>query len=117
MAADNQKSIEITRAFKKNNKQPISTVPHKRAKSSIKAVIFTIQYNPLGPNISSIIKKHLLIIKDNTNLIEMFPKDSIFCAYKRFPNLRDLMVQAYPCSIKPLKEVHQDPGYSNCMKR
>ena len=46
----------------------------------------------------------------------MFHKDSIFYAYKRFPNLRDLMVQTDPYSIKPLKEVHQDPSCSNCMK-
>ena len=27
---------------------------------------------------------------------------TFFCAYKRFPNLRNLMVRAYPYSIKPL---------------
>ena len=91
LAAGNQKSKEITRAFEKNNKQPISTVQHKRAKSNIKPVVFTTQYNPLGPNISSIIE--------------------------RFPTLSDLMVKADPYSIKPLKEVHQDPGCRNCMKR
>ena len=117
LAAGNQKSKEITRAFEKNNKQPISTVQHQRAKINIKPVVFTTQYNPLGPNISSIIKKHLPIIKDNTNLIEMFPKDSIFCTYKRFPTFRDLMVKNDPYKIKPLKEVLQDPGCRNCMKR
>ena len=71
LAAGNQKPKEITRAFEKN-KQPISTVQHKRVKNNIKPVIFTTQYKRLGPNISSIIKKHLPIIKDNTNLIEIF---------------------------------------------
>ena len=47
----------------------------------------------------------------------MFPKDSIFCAYKRFPNLKDLVVRADPYSIKPLKEIDQNPGCSDCMKR
>ena len=73
--AGNQKSKEITRALEKNNKQPILTTQHKRAEGNIKPVIFTTQYNPLGPNISFIIKKHLPIIKNNTNLIEMFPKE------------------------------------------
>ena len=41
----------------------------------------------------------------------------MFCPYKRFPNLKDLMVHAYPYSIKPLKEIDQDPGSSGCMKR
>ena len=47
----------------------------------------------------------------------MFPKDSMFCAYKRFPNLKDLMVRADSYSIKPLKETDQNPGCSDCMKR
>ena len=126
LSAGNQKSKEIARALEKNNKQPISTSQHKRAKTNIKPVIFTTEDDPLSPNISFMIKKHLPIIKDNSNLIEMFPKEmgnisqgdvSIFCANKRFPNLRDLIVPADPYSIKPLKEVDQDPGCSNCTKR
>ena len=39
----------------------------------------------------------------------MFPKDAMLCAYKRFPNLKDLMVRYVPYSIKPLKEIDQDP--------
>ena len=46
----------------------------------------------------------------------MFPKDSMFCSYKRFPNLNDLMVRDDPYSIKPLKEIDQDPGCSDCMR-
>ena len=45
------------------------------------------------------IYKHLLIITDNPNLVDMFPKNSMFCAYKRFPNLKDLIVHADPYSI------------------
>ena len=117
MAEYNHKPTEIIGAFKKINNQPRSTVQQKRAKSKLKPVIFTTQYNPLGPNINSIIKKHLPIITDNPNLVEMFPKDSMFCAYKRFPNLKDLMVRADPYSTKPFKEIDQNPGCSDCIKR
>ena len=44
----------------------------------------------------------------------MFPEDSMFCAYKKLPNLKDLMVCSDPYSIKPLKEIDQDPGCSDC---
>ena len=47
----------------------------------------------------------------------MLLKDLIFCAYERFPNLKDIMVRADPCSIKPLKEIDQDPAWSYYMKR
>ena len=33
-----------------------------------------------------------------------------------FLNLRDLMMRADLYSIKTLKEVDEDPGYSDCMK-
>ena len=57
LAAHNHKPTEIIRAFEKINNQPRSTVQQKRAKSKIKPVICTTQYNPLGSNINSIIKK------------------------------------------------------------
>ena len=51
----------------------------------------------------------------------MFPEDSIFCAYKRSPNLKNLMVRANPYLIKPpsllYKTIDQDPGRSDCKKR
>ena len=117
MAACNHRPKELVRDFEKLNNQPRSTVQQKRGKSKIRPVIFTKQYNPLGPNINSIIKKHLLIIIDNPNLVEMFSKDSMLFACKRFPNLKDLMVRADPYSIKPLKETDQDPGCSDFKKR
>ena len=113
MTVPNHKPKQIIRAFEKINNQPRSTVLQKRA------VIFTTQYNPLGANINSIIKNSIIviIITDNPNLAGMFPKDSMFCAYKRFPNLKELMVRADHYSIKPLKEIDQDPGCIDCMKR
>ena len=113
MTVPNHKPKQIIRAFEKINNQPRSTVQQKRA------VIFTTQYNPLGANINSIIKNSIIviIITDNPNLAGMFPKDSMFCAYKRFPNLKELMVRADHYSIKPLKEIDQDPGCIDCMKR
>ena len=73
LAKCNHKSKQIIRAFKKINIQPRSTVQQKRAKKKKKKkVIFTTKYKPLGPNINSIIKKHLPVITDNPSLVEMF---------------------------------------------
>ena len=90
----NHKAKEILRAFEKFNNQPRSNIEEKGAKSKIKPAIFTTQYNPLGHNINCIIKKHPSIITDNLNLLDMFLKDSVFCAYQRFLNLSDLMMRA-----------------------
>ena len=82
MAERNHQPKEIIRAFKKINSQPRSKLQQKRAKSKAKPVIFTTQYNPVGRNINPIVKKPLPIIIDNPNLVEMFPKDSMFRACK-----------------------------------
>ena len=42
----------------------------------------------------------------------MFPKDSIFYTYKKFSNIKDIMMRVDACSIKPEKEVNQDPDCS-----
>ena len=78
MAKCNHKSKQIIRAFKKINIQSRSTVQQKRAKNkqtnkqTKKTVLFTTQYNPLGPNINSVFKKHLPVIIDNPRFVEMF---------------------------------------------
>ena len=58
--------------------------------------------------------KYLSITTDNPSLVKIFPKDSIFWTYKRFRNLKDLMVHTDPYSIRPLKEIDQDLGCSGC---
>ena len=93
------------------------TISKKQQKDNAKPVIFTTQYNPLISNTSSIIKRRLPVLTGNPSLIEMFPKDAIFCEYKTFPNLRDLMACADPYIIKPLKKVDQDPDCSDSTKR
>ena len=101
----NQRRLpELLKKIICNQDQPISK---KEQNNNAEPVIFTTQYNPLISNTSSIIKRHLPVPTGNPSLMEMFPKDSIFCAYKRFPNLRDLMVCADPYIIKPLKKVDQ----------
>ena len=82
LAERNHQPKEIIRAFKKISNQSRSKLQQKRAKSKVKPVIFTTQYNPVGPNINPIVKKPLPIIIDNPNLVEMFPNDSMFRACK-----------------------------------
>ena len=107
LVAGNYKQKGITRTFYKFNKQSKSTIQQKRLKSSIK----------LGPSINYIIKRYIPIIIGNPNLIDMFPKNSIFWAYKCFLSLKDVMVTGDSFIIKSLKEVDQDTCCNDCMKR
>ena len=65
MAERNHQPKEIIRAFKKISNQSRSKLQQKRAKSKVKPVIFTTQYNPVGPNINPIVKKSLPIIRQS----------------------------------------------------
>ena len=40
------------------------------------------QYNPLLPNIKTIIKKHLPVLHSNQNMLEIFPSNTINVTYK-----------------------------------
>lgn len=45
---------------------------------------------------------------DNWGLNEVFPRVSVFCAYIRFPDLKDLMICTNPYSTRLFKEIYQD---------
>ena len=49
------------------------------------------QYNPLLPNIKTIIKKHLPVLHSNQDMPKTFPSNTINVTYKRGKNLRELI--------------------------
>ena len=49
------------------------------------------QYNPLLPNIKTIIKKHLPVLHSNQTMLKIFPSNTINVTYKRGKNLRELI--------------------------
>ena len=48
------------------------------------------QYNPLLPNIKTVIKKHLPVLHSDENITKMFPSNTINVTYKRGKNLREI---------------------------
>ena len=65
---------------------------HNRDKDK-SPVPFTITYNPALPNIQEILHKKQPILYSTNHLQKIF-KDVPFIAYRRSPNLRDLLVRA-----------------------
>ena len=57
-------------------------------------IIFPAEYNPRGPNVNAIIKRHEHILQHNTVLKELFPTNSFFVANKGSKNLRELLARA-----------------------
>ena len=62
--------------------------------------IFPAEYNPRGPDVNTIIKRHEHILQHKTVLKELVPPNSFLVANKRANNLRELVTRADPYNIK-----------------
>ena len=71
------------------------------------------QYNPLLPNIKTIIKKHLPVLHSNQNMLENFPSNTINVTYKRGKNLRELISS----SLFPRVHSQHSSSSEKCHKR
>ena len=53
------------------------------------------QYNPLQPNIKTIVKKHLPVLHSNQNMLKIVPGNSINVTYKRGKDLREFISPSF----------------------
>ena len=86
-----------SRRFPKKEVSRVSTIPrHKtlkpRPQNNSDRAPFVITFNPALPNASSIVRKHINILQSSARCRETFSCPPIL-AYKRSPNLRDLLVR------------------------
>jgi len=62
--------------------------------------VFTTKYNPTGPNVKDIVKNHLHIIENQSDLANLFPTGSIIVANKKEQSLGNLLLRSDPYNIK-----------------
>ena len=77
---------DIRNIFREEARQP--ETHNERFSTSCNLIM---QYNPLLPNIKTIIKKHLPVLHSNQNMLKIFPSNTINVTYKRSKNLRELI--------------------------
>ena len=63
----------------------------KRIKPDKKVIPLGLDYNPILPDIQTIIKKHAYLLRSSPELIRIFPPKSIFPAYRRTKNSKELL--------------------------
>ena len=80
-------------------------------------IIFPAEYNPRGPDVNAIIKRHEHILQHNTVLKELFPTNSFIVANKGAKNLPEFIARVDPYNIKmdPLNQT--DHGYKKCGRK
>ena len=72
---------------------------------------FVISFNPALPKISSVVEKHITILRSSTNCKNAFPHPPVI-AYKRNASLRDLLVHSELPENKPSDQ--QPTGIHKC---
>ena len=85
----------------------------QRGKQSKKLFPFVLTFNPNLPNVSSIIRKHLLILQSNPKLKELFPQGSIIPSFRRTKNLKELLA---PSRFKTADEGQTIQPNNGCFK-
>ena len=81
-----------------------------KPKDSNDIVLFVVTYNPALPRISNILRKHFNILHSSNRCKDVF-KQPPFVAYRRSPNLRDLLVKA---QLPVISNNHFPPGFFRC---
>ena len=76
---DRARSIERSELLKKNVKPAKKLFP------------LGLDYNPILPDIQKVIQKHAHLLRSSPELLEIFPSKSIFPAYRRTKNLKDIL--------------------------
>ena len=109
-----RKNIEKT--FKTIGNLPRSEARKKVVKpNTTSRIVFTAKFNPRGPDVNEIVKRHLHLLENKPELKELFPKGSVITANKRENNLKNLLVRSNPYTMK--SEVNEEKGYVRCNKR
>jgi len=83
----------------------------------VSRVVFSPKYNPLGPDVKSIIKQNLHIIEDHPDLQTLFPKGTIIVANKKKNSLKNLLLRSDPYNIKDDLTDKKEHGYLKCGRR
>ena len=99
---DRALSIERSELLKKNVK------PDK------KAFPLVVDYNPILPDIRKIIQKHVHLLRSSPELLEIFPSKSIFPAYRRTKNLKDILAPSKFCGDSGVNRAEKETG--GCFK-
>ena len=102
LVSRNHSPRDVVENFRKIKNISRSDARRKRVKAAgQKKQRFFSVYNPRGPNISTIIKKHEHFIRGHEFLNNLFPPNCFQVVHRRGQNLKELILRADPYTVKP----------------
>ena len=72
-----------------------------------------LDYNPILPDIQSIIRKHVHLLRSSPQTTEIFPAKSVFPAYRRNKSLKEILA---PSKFRPSSAANQTVNKGDCFK-
>ena len=97
--------ITVKRTFEEARERPRNDIRNPPSTNTKKTgIVFSTKYNPRGPNLKEIIRKHLKII-DTPQLKKIFPC-GVSLIYKRENNIKELLTKSDPYSIKKRSHIY-----------
>ena len=85
----------VDKQFDKVPSIPRAELLKKKVKPAKKVFPLVLDYNPILPDIQKVIKKHFYLLQSSPEVKEIFPSNSIFPAYRRTRNLKEMLVRLF----------------------
>ena len=89
----------------------------KKAKPDKKVFPLVLDYNPILPDIQKVIKNHFHLLQSSPEVKEIFPSKSIFPAYRRTKNLKELLAPSKFQVTSCRNPREENGGCSKCNKK
>ena len=91
--------LSVLSTFESTRNLSVAEARRKVLRDSHTRVVFPTTFNPRGPNVRAIVKKHSHLLSKSLAAKKVFP-NGVMVAYKREQNLKELLTRADPYSIK-----------------
>ena len=119
LRAQNYNPDLVDRQFEKALSVERSELLTKRVKPKKKVFPLVLDYNPILPDIQRVIKKHSHLLRSSPDLLEIFPPKSVFPAYRRTKNLKDILaLSKFGGTGSSVHHTRQETGGCfNCSKK
>ena len=89
----------------------------KKVKPDKKVFPLVLDYNPILPDIQKVIKKHFHLLQSSPEVKEIFPSKSIFPAYRRTKNLKEMLAPSKFQATSCRNQREESGGCSKCDKK
>ena len=113
LVARGHDSLSVTAAFAHTRSKSIWEARQKVTRETSNRVVFPTKFNPRGPNVRAIVKKHSHLLTRTEAAAKIFP-NGVMVACKREQNLKELLTRADPYSIKSDITDFTPRGYKRC---